>query len=854
MTALSNHCLEPPLAPGAKDAPLSADLSPGRCLPAPKVLAIARKAMRDAILSEGLAGQLGDEVVGLQPGVTIDLSRSAIPELPEELVDIFKDKLERLALSHNQLSSLPVRLSECTSLRYLNIRANKIREFPLSLCHLKRLEILDLGQNQLRVLPPEVENLSSLKVLSIPKNQIRELPLCLANMASLQVLKIKGNPITFPPQDLISTLATTSLQEDSSVGSDTTEVAMTARIKSILKQEAINSRVEPDISNDSSHSTAPVDETPRPRRKRAVSGRFPIKVSGSEVSGMRYQRMGLGFHPMPSKLHCREQSHPYRSARRTGVVPSATGSAEERLRSKSETLSCLGQQDRWDRYEELKETGSCNLYDREPSYGCTTQGARTGHKSATTSSDSILQQSIYARRLSVIPKRRRISKCFNPIIAFARGMLYAVLQIHPMIQQLAILARGELDNQPSLQIVIYSTNCHIEVLELEIQKYDTTALETEDHSTQTNIVLRACQTLMGAYRHICTLLADSADAPVDNGHARYVRTLLTLLYNCIMELRATTLSVGTECADCASEHAAHRQDDSGAGAGTDAPDKLAAPRSRNEDMMPKSSHPPSSRGPTPMSPRPAPGQLNPPDLTLAMSDPDGLFEKILVCLQNSATMMLRILPAFGGHLTHGLRNAVRRRAPTSHIQHWRCLTKECANAIQHTQTVKREICRVKLRGRADRPTAEFWDLVIGFIASWTALLAEIMACINKILLPPDTRARLRPIQESMKETSHAVVRSPWCDVLSAGGLKATALPGLAASAPRGVSAELAGRAAGEGAFVAVAVRGNGFDRGDVPGHGSTGISLSRGDAVRQLSFASRPCVSAALETTAFKSG
>lgn len=719
------------------------------------------------------------------------------------------------------------------------------------LCHLKRLEILDLGQNQLRVLPPEVENLSSLKVLSIPKNQIRELPLCLANMASLQVLKIKGNPITFPPQDLISTLATTSLEEDSSVGSDTTEVAMTARIKSILKQEAINSRVEPDIPNDSSHSTTPVDETPRPRRKRAVSGRFPIKVSGSEVSGMRYQRVGLGFHPMPSKLHCREQSHPYRSPRRT-VVPSATGNAEERPRSRSETLSCLGQQDRWNRYAELKETGACNLYSREPSYDCTTQGARTGHKSATTSSDSILQQSIYARRLSVIPKRRRISKCFNPIIAFARGMLYAVLQIHPMIQQLAILARGELDSQPSLQIVIYSTNCHIEVLELEIQKYDTTAPETEDHSTQTNIVLRACQTLMGAYRHICTLLADSADAPVDNGHARYIRTLLTLLYNCIMELRATTLSVGIECADCASEHAAHRQD--GSGAVADAPDKPATPRSRNEDMMPKSSHPPSSRGPTPTSPRPEPGHLDPPDLTLAMSDPDGLFEKILVCLQNSATMMLRILPAFGGHLTHGLRNAVRRRAPTSHIQHWRCLTKECANAIQHTQTVKREICRVKLRGRADRPTAEFWDLVIGFIASWTALVAEIMACINKILLPPDTRARLRPIQESMKETSCAVVRSPWCDVLAAGGLKATALPGLAASAPRGVSAEMAGRAAGEGAFVAVAVRGNGFDRGDGPGHGSAGVSLSRGDAVRQLSFASRPCVSAALETTAFKSG
>lgn len=38
----------------------------------------------------------------------------------------------RLALSYNQISTLPARFAECTSLRYLNIRNNAIREFPLS--------------------------------------------------------------------------------------------------------------------------------------------------------------------------------------------------------------------------------------------------------------------------------------------------------------------------------------------------------------------------------------------------------------------------------------------------------------------------------------------------------------------------------------------------------------------------------------------------------------------------------------------------------------------------------------------------------------------------------------------------
>ena len=38
----------------------------------------------------------------------------------------------RLALSHNQISTFPARFSECTSLRYLNVRNNRMDEFPLA--------------------------------------------------------------------------------------------------------------------------------------------------------------------------------------------------------------------------------------------------------------------------------------------------------------------------------------------------------------------------------------------------------------------------------------------------------------------------------------------------------------------------------------------------------------------------------------------------------------------------------------------------------------------------------------------------------------------------------------------------
>jgi len=41
----------------------------------------------------------------------------------------------RLALSHNYIQTFPTRFSECTSLRYLNVRQNRIKEFPLAVSH-----------------------------------------------------------------------------------------------------------------------------------------------------------------------------------------------------------------------------------------------------------------------------------------------------------------------------------------------------------------------------------------------------------------------------------------------------------------------------------------------------------------------------------------------------------------------------------------------------------------------------------------------------------------------------------------------------------------------------------------------
>ncbi len=77
---------------------------------------LAREAMNNAIQeNESQAAEASGVSNELKPGITIDLSRKKIQELPDEVVDIFKHELERLVeptssstvLGHSHADILP---------------------------------------------------------------------------------------------------------------------------------------------------------------------------------------------------------------------------------------------------------------------------------------------------------------------------------------------------------------------------------------------------------------------------------------------------------------------------------------------------------------------------------------------------------------------------------------------------------------------------------------------------------------------------------------------------------------------------------------------------------------------------
>ncbi|KAK0704828.1 RAM signaling pathway protein-domain-containing protein [Lasiosphaeris hirsuta] len=895
--ALSNP---PPPVPNIRNARSNSSLSVSASAPmsSNQVLALAREAMRVAHENEAKAAQASGVSDNLKPGLTIDLSRKKIETLPDEIVDIIKDELERLALSHNQLQGFPARFAECTSLRYLNVRQNRIEEFPLPLCDLKSLEILDLGRNMLQVLPPEIVKLSSLKVFSIQKNQIAELPLCLADMPSLSVIKLEDNPLVFPPPNVVG-LYDSNSQNGALKESEMTEVAATVRIKKFLKQRAssLNGRADADSpGDDPSEGT----ETPRPTIKRVFSGRFPIKVNGSDVSDLRSPALPRPP-PIPTRSHYRGLSQQNTAQRRPGVMPLTIGNPNERVRSNSETTIQTSSRERSEsrsrrmgivskklsELSTLDETEVNNRFShyRGLSHGSAMQGGNTTMQIKSPNPGSpadSLQRPVYVRRLSILPERRRESKVYDPVLEAAKGILYSIFQIHPMIQMLMSLANDGTARRSNLEIVFYNTNHHVEQLEVEIQKHDPLVGDDASSPRDNETVQRACITLVNAYTHVCSLLMSNVDLFLDNGDPRYIRTLLTQLYNSIMELRVT-------CSQVPPGNNQRR-----APSRVDAGDTLRA-FSRENSYTPTV-----ERLNMNGRPRNSPFVYNPSNLRVATDVPipyingtgraatisaatprsgesfiststsggrglqadfteeDRAFERIFLSLQKSSDLVMRILPTLNAQFNSSMRSAVAHRAPDHVIQCWKALISKCNISITQTEMLKARLSSIKLKEPGVRTHASFWGLCSTFIDSWYMFVKKIMQLQNEVHLPIDTKVRLRPVQQNMKETWDLVLSSPWAyfarmyssdtSLSSPYSTQShTPLPMTPQSAALGPAVQATVPSTPQSASFAAAFSGNVFERADAL-ISMGGLSMSRTGTMNSTSTASLNSINSTLSS------
>jgi hypothetical protein len=326
-------------------------------------------------------------------------------------------------------------------------------------------------------------------------------------------------------------------------------------------------------------------------------------------------------------------------------------------------------------------------------------------------------------------------------------------------------------------------------------------------------VQRACVTLVNAYAHVCSLLASHVDLFIDNGDPRYIRSLLTQLYNSIMELRVTCTQVAPDPASSLD----HNNNSSNNNINHSGYRRTASRATINDTIRPHSREP--SATPTAdrlnlLSSRPRNGTFthNPSNLRVAtdvavpvaflhgtgrtatitsaatprsgesfasgsntssgraldFSDEDRLFERIFLSLQRSSELISRTLPALNAQFAGALRNAISQRAPEQSIKWWKALVVECGTTLAQCETLKTRLSLIKLKEPGIRTQTSFWSLCQNFLDSWANLILLFKDAMPNVPLPVDIRTRLRPIQQAVKETTGLMVSSPWADFVRQG--------------------------------------------------------------------------------------
>ncbi|KAI5813562.1 RAM signaling pathway protein-domain-containing protein [Pyronema omphalodes] len=542
---------------------------------------LARKKTQE-LLHKGAT--LPDELLQQQPGVTLDLGHKRIGNFPVEVIELMRDVVERISLTHNQLVSFPNEFGALPRLRYLNLRSNHLKEFPLALTRLPSLEVLELSRNRLRTLPPDLGNLINLVVLVLSKNKINALPTYIADMNQLKILKLDHNPLTFPPKTVWDK------PESANSTNEDTRSAWLDGVKKFLRQHTerpASTTQESELGSSSddgggdnsfnpsfsrtpsfesssleSETTLVNDTTEPPTLLRTVR---QIRANGATAAGDAFRAKS----PVPPSTPGHKKKHPSSSSINQATSTSMNGSPQrselsspgvtspqtERLRSNSESL--LGNREKrrgmpppprnnaTPSRKPMFIPQSLRPVDEKPykhtrgySHDSVIDGGQNNaHAPSRSPTDNERRPGQYFRRLSSLPENKRSSLSSGRVGEAARGILYSLSTLQKPIEQF-IASAGDLGGPESkVGRALYNSNLHVTSLVGALEAY-----EAKDDEPAVQKVIDACQTCVAAFRQVLSMLQSSLKEMEPGSirpDVRYARTLMLMLYGSYVEIQCS---------------------------------------------------------------------------------------------------------------------------------------------------------------------------------------------------------------------------------------------------------------------------------------------------------------------------
>lgn len=534
------------------------------CLTAEQTIELFTKKIEEA-RSEARNIFSGSESVSsaIKPTLTIDLGRARIERLPDAIVDLIIVDVERLSLSHNLLRYIPVRITDCSQLRYLNIRSNDFKEIPPSLYSMPLLEILDVSKNKITSISPEIKRLESLRVFSIVFNRLTDLPIELAELPRLKVLKVGENPFRKSIKRVIQQKETEVAYAE--MLENERDTAMTAEILRHLRGLRLSSANALPVDGGEVNEPNSAIEPPRLNR-RASSGRFPVvPASLPTETGENGEPGSHNNKPsLPAKSHLRGLSGQSASGimqKRPGIAPVVSGN--ERNRSNSESViqaSAAARQKRMgmlrrdrtelDSIDETSVVRQSHLRGRSFGSMLRKNGSISSPGAASSSPNSPKDfrkdRSQFVRRLSSLPEHKT-DQSRRPLIEGAKGILYALYQVHPHISGLINASKGRDARRSGLEMSFYNASTHVDKLNKSLEYVENIDAEDDEAWDRVEDAINSdCAICIKSFKHVIQQMQETTHKIVVGADPRYVRSLMLLLYGSILEIRNAIQSFGVE--------------------------------------------------------------------------------------------------------------------------------------------------------------------------------------------------------------------------------------------------------------------------------------------------------------------
>lgn len=382
-------------------------------------------------------------------------------------------------------------------------------------------------------------------------------------MSKLQILKVAENPLRFKLKKAIEVREAEVAQLE--MNENEKDLAITAEIKRHLRDsQPIVTPVEPESEKDLGES---VLETPKPL-KRVLSSRFPGKPSVNGVEAMAELTSKSPSQskppPIPTRSHYRIASGQAGSTvRRPSISPQVNGN--DSIRSISESVlqpsgvmrskrMGIMRKERTDLepVDEIRNNRVSHLRGvshgsalRSRSNNITSTGGTL--KSPGSPKDGKRQRNHYIKRLSSLPEHKQELNGRRPVVEGSKGILYALYQLHPHISGLISVVKGRDLKRTALELTYYNASSHVDRLNDALEQADFLQVDDEDAIERSETtVQRDCASCIMAYAHVISQLQENVRKIVAGADARYVRTLMLLLYGSMIEIKNALKSFNVE--------------------------------------------------------------------------------------------------------------------------------------------------------------------------------------------------------------------------------------------------------------------------------------------------------------------